>query len=125
MCVSLMMHHAVPACCRRHESCCVGNGGLLVLCVVLLQRCSDEELLQLIHQGGLITRLKGCQSHAKPNRSRDSPDEAIDILTELWTKKAADVSKDIYKQIEGADAWMMCPHHDVTLQHAVHAGAPF
>jgi len=79
---------------------------LILLRAVLLQRCNDEELLQLIHQGGLITRLKGCQSHAKPNRSRDSPEEALDILAELWTKKAADVSKDLYKQIEGGDAWM-------------------
>lgn len=65
-----------------------------------LQACTDDELLQLIHQGGLITLLKGCISQSRPNMSQDSPADAIDMLTDVWTNKAAEVSKKLFERIE-------------------------
>lgn len=65
------------------------------------QVCSDDENLQLIHQGGLITLLKGCLDLRDPYANRDGPAAAIDTLTELWTRKAAEVSRDLYRRIEG------------------------
>jgi hypothetical protein len=67
----------------------------------VLQLLNEDELLQLIHAGGLITPLKGCTSSAARDQGHDGPGAALNMLTSLWTIKAADVSKDLYKRIEG------------------------
>lgn len=79
---------------------------LLLCCIHAVQHSTEDDLLQLIHRGGLITLLKGCVSQRHNVPRQDSPEDAIDTLTELWTKKAAEVSKDLYKRIEGGHtAW--------------------
>jgi hypothetical protein len=40
------------------------------------------------------------------------PEPAINMLTLLWTKKAAEVSKDLYKRIEGE--WLAWMHAQVS-----------
>jgi hypothetical protein len=66
-----------------------------------VQGCSEDELAQLIHEGGLITKLKGCVNKKNPCRGQEGPAAAIDALTALWTKKAAEVSRELYTRIEG------------------------
>ena len=60
-----------------------------------------EELLKLIHDGGLISQLKGCACSSKPNLRHDGPAESVSKLTEVWTQEAAVFSKELFKRIEG------------------------
>jgi hypothetical protein len=70
----------------------------VTLCAV--QFANEDELLHLIHQGGLITLLKGCMDKKNPAHM-DGPAASIQTLTALWTKKAAEVSRELYTRIEG------------------------
>jgi hypothetical protein len=85
----------------------VASCTVLFSAIHAVQRCPQDQLLELIHQGGLITRLKGCMVEPRsgnphnPYGNPDGPADAIDTLTELWTRKAAEVSRELYTHIEG------------------------
>lgn len=94
-----------PASCTSHRRTTHVN------CTV--QGCNEDELLQLIHEGGLTTRLKGCINKKNPCRGQEGPAAAIDALTALWTKKAAEVSRGLYKKhIEGGYSTVCCVGRD-------------
>jgi hypothetical protein len=100
----------------------VASCTVLLSAIHAVQHCPQDQLLELIHQGGLITLLKGCMVEPRsgnphnPYNNPDGPADAIDTLTELWTRKAAEVSRELYKRIEGGctDVWcLFCDCHTV------------
>ena len=121
-CAALVCPHAQHVVRNVHTDALIYNVYTTVAsCTVLLsaihavQRCPQDQLLELIHQGGLITLLKGCMVEPRsgnphnPYNNPDGPADAIDTLTELWTRKAAEVSRELYKRIEGGctDVWCL------------------
>lgn len=52
--------------------------------------------MDLIHEGGLISKLKGNLSSLKRDIS-----PSIDSLIVKWTDKACSISRELYKQIQG------------------------
>jgi len=74
----------------------------MLCCDVCTQMCSEEQLLALIHEGGLISKLKGCMNQKGAHmRSPWGPDMTIYKLTQVWTDKARGLSRELYKHIEG------------------------
>jgi hypothetical protein len=70
-------------------------------CLLLLQICTQDQLVALIHEGGLTNKLKGCTSPRASFPSPYGPDAVLFKLTEVWTQKARGLSREIYKKIEG------------------------
>lgn len=72
-----------------------------------VQVCSHEQLLILVHEGGLINKLRGML----PQRSRracmspsmlvNGPGLTINMLTALWTDKVHELSKQLNKRLQG------------------------
>lgn len=74
----------------------------MLCCAVCIQMCTEEQLLALIHEGGLISKLKGCMNQRGGHTpSPWGPDITIYKLTQVWTDKARGLSRELYKQIEG------------------------
>jgi hypothetical protein len=71
----------------------------------LLQFCCEDQLLALIHEGGLISKLKGMLNplddefpHYEPCYG---PNATINKLAAVWTLKARSISQELYKLIQG------------------------
>jgi hypothetical protein len=67
----------------------------------LCKICTQDQLVTLIHEGGLTNKLKGCSSPSASFSSPYGPDAVIFKLTEVWTQKARGLSRDFYNQILG------------------------
>ncbi|KAF6250689.1 hypothetical protein COO60DRAFT_1646284 [Scenedesmus sp. NREL 46B-D3] len=79
-------------------------------CNALVRVCSHEQLLILVHEGGLINKLRGML----PQRSRracmspsmlvNGPGLTINMLTALWTDKVHELSKQLNKRLQEDEA---------------------
>jgi hypothetical protein len=65
-----------------------------------VQVCSEDEVLTLIHEGSLINHMKGNTTVAKTGLSPEAT-RADALLSDVWTRKAEQVSRELYKRIEG------------------------
>jgi hypothetical protein len=65
----------------------------------LLQFCCEDQLLALIHEGGLISKLKGTM--APHVMISFQVDPIVARLTRLYISKVSSLSEDMYRQIEG------------------------
>jgi hypothetical protein len=80
---------------------------LLLWLVLLLQACTEEQLLPLVHEGGLINKLRGIMPQHMTmdfmsfSIMQNGPQAAITLLTAVWSKKAHELSKQISKRIQG------------------------
>lgn len=70
-------------------------------CLLPVQICNQDQLVALIHEGGLTNKLKGCTSPRAQFSSPYGPDAVLFKLTEVWTAKARGLSREIFKKIEG------------------------
>jgi hypothetical protein len=66
-----------------------------------VQLCSKDQLLGLIHEAGLITKLKGTISPLQVSPPMVSPDATCGVLSAVWSEMAGSLSKKLYNTIEG------------------------
>lgn len=67
-----------------------------------MQVCSEDEVLTLIHEGSLINHMKGNTTIARTEASLNPEATRADyLLSDVWTRKADQVSRELYKRIEG------------------------
>jgi hypothetical protein len=84
---------------------------LLLPLLVLLQVCSQEQLLMLVHEGGLINKLRGMMpqhsdwTNMSFNMMSNGPNATIAMLTAVWTNKAHELSKQLSKRVQGGQWW--------------------
>lgn len=78
----------------------------MLLLLLLLQVCSQEQLLVLVHEGGLLSKLRGLQPQHSPGASMSfmmmsTLGPTIAMLTSAWTNKAHELSKQSSKRMQG------------------------
>jgi hypothetical protein len=67
-----------------------------------VQVCSEDEVLTLIHEGSLINHMKGNTTVARTEAGLSPEATRADaLLSDVWTRKAEQVSRELYKRIEG------------------------
>lgn len=66
-----------------------------------MQFANTDQLLRLIHEGGLLSKLRGTGYKYKPNVSMDGPQFTIFRLTEIWTEKCFVLSNQMYARMQG------------------------
>lgn len=77
---------------------------LSIFCMQLCTKNKEETfLLRLIHEGGLINKLKGCMpaEGCPAFPSAPGPGYTVKILGEFWTNKCHTLSDELYQRIEG------------------------
>jgi hypothetical protein len=84
----------------------------------VMQVCSQEQLLMLVHEGGLINKLCGMMpqhsdwTNMSFNMMSNGPNVTINMLTAVWTNKAHELSKQLSKRVQGgrwwAGGWVSC-----------------
>eukprot|EP00878_Enallax_costatus_P035971 GHUV01040237.1.p1 GENE.GHUV01040237.1~~GHUV01040237.1.p1 ORF type:complete len:690 (+),score=95.53 GHUV01040237.1:319-2388(+) len=66
----------------------------------LVQCCPEDQLLRLIHEGGLISKLRGNMSPKEPSMiTLYGPHMAVIRLTEVWTKNCYKLSDVMYQRV--------------------------
>jgi hypothetical protein len=76
--------------------------GVYACVVTCVQLCSEEQLLVMIHETGLISKLKGTMSiRTAPILFDGGPHDTINRLSVVWTQKARSISRDLFKKMQG------------------------
>eukprot|EP00878_Enallax_costatus_P023170 GHUV01024634.1.p1 GENE.GHUV01024634.1~~GHUV01024634.1.p1 ORF type:complete len:320 (+),score=51.49 GHUV01024634.1:1096-2055(+) len=72
-----------------------------------MQHEEERLLLQVIHEGGLINKLKGCMpvsgGYTFP-LPMHGPEWSVDMLGDFWTNKCHTLSDELYKRIQDDEA---------------------